>query len=155
MRTAMHRVTVWVPPTAGTLTAALEGLVAINTLLLKRMKLPPLYRAGVVYRREGRGREDWRTVLDVIRDGYGDCEDLAGWRAAELRAYRGERALGWVYPTRPGRWHAIVKRGDGTFEDPSKVLLWIERRHGKPFRSSIGRSAPTVREVGLARSRCS
>lgn len=117
------------PATPLALTAALEGLTAVDYVLLRRTLgggAPPIYQSGVVYRRE-RGREDWRTVAEVLVDGYGDCEDLAAWRAAELRT-RGEPATAAVYRTPRGSFHAVVKRADGTIEDPSKILLALEAR---------------------------
>ena len=59
----------------------------------------------------------------MLASGWGDCEDLAAWRAAELRK-SGEdpRAHVAVYQSGPRRYHAIVGRGDGTTEDPSRKL---------------------------------
>ena len=47
-------------------------------------KIPPLYRAGVRYVRE-EGTEIWKDPVETFADGFGDCEDLAIWRTAELR----------------------------------------------------------------------
>lgn len=85
----------------------------------------PLYESGVRYSQEGRGDEVWQAV-PVIRD-TADCEDLACWRAAELRV-SGEdpdaRAVARGKPLAPGRvlYHVVVQRGDGTIEDPSRKL---------------------------------
>lgn len=84
-------------------------------------KLPSVYDAGVKYRRE-RG-EHWRHVQDVLGAGWGDCEDLATARAGELRARGGDpRAKVVIRRTGPKMTHAIVQRGDGTTEDPSRRL---------------------------------
>jgi hypothetical protein len=56
-----------------------------------------------------------------MRRGGGDCEDLATWRAAELRAV-GEPARVIVYRSAPSVLHAVVRRGDGRIEDPSRRL---------------------------------
>src|SRR5262249_45709634 len=45
---------------------------------------PPLYESGVRYQREV-GTENWTDVARTLELGYGDCEDLACWRVAELR----------------------------------------------------------------------
>lgn len=92
-------------------------------------KLPPLYRSGVVYAREeakacwrptNGGCEDWLSAQMVYEQRRGDCEDLACYRAAEL-IRRGERARAVPIKTRQG-WHIVVRRGDGSTEDPSRML---------------------------------
>src|SRR5262245_56214121 len=83
--------------------------------------IPPLYSSGVRYKNEP--RDVWKHAADVLHDGNGDCEDLAAYRAAELRV-SGEDpgASVCTYQSGPKRYHAVVKRGDGTLEDPSRVL---------------------------------
>lgn len=113
------------PLTAASLTGALEGLTAQNVAWLREHpSAPPLYESGVRYRREPRGVEEWRTLPELLASGYGDCEDLATARAAELNV-TGEDpdAFAFARPTRKrGLWHIVVARGDGTIEDPSRVL---------------------------------
>lgn len=110
-----------IPVSAASYAAAIEGLVRINERILASGNFPPLYAAGVRYKREP--RDVWRHAGDVLKSRWGDCEDLAAWRAAELRA-SGEdpRAFVAVYQSGPKRYHAIVGRGDGTTEDPSRRL---------------------------------
>lgn len=117
------KVVIHAPATRATLGALAKGLVALNREILKRETLPPLYSrgAGVHYKPEGAGRERWQTALQVMGAGYGDCEDLAAWRAAELQN-RGELARVTIVRTGPRRFHAVVRRGDGSIEDPSKIL---------------------------------
>lgn len=110
-----------VPADGKALQAALEGLCSLAGEDLARRPLPPLYRAGVRYRPEPRGQERWQVPSEVRRKGFGDCEDLAAWRVAELRR-KGERAAPYVKQTGPARWHAMVRRGDGRLEDPSRLL---------------------------------
>jgi len=104
--------------------AALSNLNA--RILTDRPDIPPLYGSGVRYAPEPQGREDWDPA-DVVHDrGWGDCEDLAAWRAAELRM-AGEDARADCYPSRVRAdgsrvWHAVVVREDGTVEDPSLIL---------------------------------
>ena len=62
----------------------LEALCKINEGHLADRPYPPLYEAGVHYERE-RGTEEWLDIPSVIEAGWGDCEDLACWRVAELR----------------------------------------------------------------------
>lgn len=46
--------------------------------------IPPLYRSGVRYERERGPSEEFADVLTVLKRGWGDCDDLVGWRVAEL-----------------------------------------------------------------------
>lgn len=110
-----------VPPRSWAFDAALEGLTRVNERLLSGGAFPPLYSAGVRYRTEP--REVWRHAADVLGEGWGDCEDLAAWRAAELRV-SGEDpdAAVATYKSAPRRYHAVVLRGDGSIEDPSRQL---------------------------------
>ena len=110
-----------IPASRAALAAALEGLVATNYLILGSGNFPSIYRSGVVYRPELAGVEEWRTVPQVIRAGWGDCEDLASWRAAELRI-AGVPAQAAVVRTGPRRFHAVVRYPDGQIEDPSRRL---------------------------------
>lgn len=131
---ALH-VRIDVPPVPKLLEAAAEGLVLLNVALMELANenghaLPPLYSSGIVYRPEPRGREWWETAADLLSvatDRSGDCEDLSGYRAAELR-FTGEDpyARVIVVPTPRKSLHAIVERGDGTHEDPSRMVLAIE-----------------------------
>lgn len=102
--------------------AALEGLSRVNEAIYKqRPSLPDLYKSGAVYRRET--GEAWRHVADVVGEGWGDCEDLAAARVGWLRAKRIDRkARVKVVRTGPRMTHAIVARGNGKIEDPSKTL---------------------------------
>lgn len=102
--------------------AALEGLTRMNEWIYRQdPSLPEIHDAGVRYRREA--GEAWRHAGDVIRERWGDCEDLAGARAGWLRA-RGVDPRARVRVVRTGKrlTHAIVERGDGTREDPSADL---------------------------------
>jgi hypothetical protein len=116
--------------------AALEGLTRVNELILdKRPDLPPLYAAGV--RWKNRPHENWRRADMIACEGWGDCEGIASWRAAELRQGRGVYgecdpfARVNCYHTGPKKYHAIVMRGDDTIEDPS-VVLGMPVRPGMP-----------------------
>lgn len=123
-----------IPPVPRLLEAAAEGLVQTNVALMEMasehgVELPPLYESGIVYRPEPSGREWWETahdLLDVVPDRSGDCEDLAAYRAAELRFYHGEDARVAIVTTPRGSFHAIVEHEDGELEDPSRMVLAIE-----------------------------
>lgn len=131
---------------------ALEGLTQINEWQIRRSLrraqkglsdrvVAPLYASGVVYREELPGREDWPDIHRVFAAGWGDCEDLAAIRAAELRVagFECEPVIKWQwipremmirqgYPAHKlpdrGVWmvHCCVRFPDGSIEDPSKIL---------------------------------
>jgi hypothetical protein len=82
--------------------------------------LPPIYASGVRYDRRD-PNERWQLPTETMARRRGDCEDLACWRAAELRL-KGEPARVVVRRTGPRVLHAVVQRGDGSVEDPSKRL---------------------------------
>lgn len=117
-------------PTVQKLRICVDMLVALNIDFLKRAqgakRIPPLYSAGVRYRREpkpkhGNRLEQFALIPVVLRQGHGDCEDLAAWRVAELRM-QGKRATPWIVRVNEHLFHVQVKRGDGTIEDPSREL---------------------------------
>lgn len=115
----------------------LEALVTVDQIYLRSHKVPPLYRSGVRYQNEpvntahlgGVDRthriEEFAAIPAVIERGWGDCDDLAPWRVAELREH-GERAKIRVYWKRQSNghrlYHVVVRRADGTIEDPSAKL---------------------------------
>jgi len=84
----------------------------------------PIYSGRIRYRREPLGRdEDWKDADRLVRDGYGDCEDLAAARVGELIASNTDPgARPHAYRTKPGSMHVVVRRGDGSLEDPSAQL---------------------------------
>lgn len=98
-----------------------HAYVELCKLDLRTHPGPPLYASGVRYQREPRGREWWQLPSETRREKSGDCEDLAGYRVAELQL-SGEPAKLLLRRISGGLWHAMVKRGDGSIEDPSKRL---------------------------------
>lgn len=123
-------VTMRVPVSREAIRAALEGLCALNFQLMRQARelgggFPPLYEAGVVYRKERRGFEDWQNAIELLRAGRGDCEELTGYRVAELRD-EGEPAMPFIDVTPRGSFHALVERASGELEDPSRNLLALE-----------------------------
>lgn len=131
---------------------ALEGLSRLDEWHIRRAlrraltglpteEIPPLYDSGVVYREEAPGHEDWLDAPAVVSQGHADCEDLAAYRAAELRVagYPCEPVIKWQWIPRDmmirqgypadklpdrGVWmvHCCVRYADGSVEDPSKIL---------------------------------
>ncbi len=104
----------------------LHALVALDVAFLRfHPDTPPLYRTGVRYRRERRDQEQWLQIPRVLARKHGDCEDLASWRVAELRARHGIDAWPCFHFRKVGRalvYHIVVCHPDGTVEDPSRIL---------------------------------
>jgi hypothetical protein len=97
-------------------------------------QIPLLYRSGVRWVRDTCNApgvpgacERFLSPLQVLREGKkGDCDDLGPWRAAELVTGKGgprDKRARAVAIRSPGiGWHVVVRRGNGTIEDPSKIL---------------------------------
>lgn len=119
------------PSKADIYAAALEGLVQVNDRLMDRHPgLPRLYDSGARWRNIP--HSNWRNAVRIAVEGWGDCEGLSAWRAAELRRF-GEDPAARVgcYHTGPKKYHAIVIRGDDTIEDPS-IYCGMRPRVGMP-----------------------
>ena len=68
------------------------------------------------------GGEHFRDIPRIIENGGGDCDNLATWRAAELRSVGidAQPYITWrVRPDGGYTYHVIVVYPDGTSEDPS------------------------------------
>jgi hypothetical protein len=90
--------------------------------------IPLLYESGVRYQAEPwRGQEEFADIPTVYARKWGDCDDLAPWRVAELRAVYREPAklrVSWAVnaAAKQRLFHITVRRADGSIEDPSRVL---------------------------------
>jgi hypothetical protein len=91
--------------------------------------LPPLYQSGVRYKEEPRSwaQEHFDTIPSILHRLWGDCDDLAPWRVAELRESGQDPKAGilvkWKRLRNGNRlYHILVRRGDGSEEDPSRIL---------------------------------
>jgi hypothetical protein len=109
----------------GVLNAGLEAVTRVNEALIKEGSAPTFSEAikrGVRWQPEPPGQESFDHALKVVGRGWGDCDDLAPYRAGSLRASgQDPNAKSVVYKSGPGRWHAIVQRGNGVLEDPSRT----------------------------------
>lgn len=103
--------------------AGLETTTRINEALMRSGRAPTfseMLDRGVEWRPEPPGDEHFDHAAIVAARGHGDCDDLSPARAAELRITGedpGARAI--AVPSGPRKWHAIVRRSDGSTEDPS------------------------------------
>ena len=114
---------------------AAEGLVAVNMALIQRLRLPPLYSSHIVYRPEV--TERWENAQTLNKRGYGDCEDLAAYRVAELRLNGEHTAKVFIYRSGQRRWHAVVKRAKGQIEDPTKIIKAKEARQKRALNRKV------------------
>lgn len=130
------------------LDSALEAVTRLNQSMLGNGEVIPFDRAlkrfNIRWQPEPPGQEHFDHAKTVIARGWGDCDDLAPYHAASLR-HSGEdpKARAIVYKSGPQRWHAVVQRGDGTIDDPSK-------RAGMP--GPRGSRAPHVAPMPTSRS---
>lgn len=63
-----------------------SALVLANRIILQKGNLPSLYMSGVRYKPEpGWSEEHFDNAETVFARGWGDCDDLASWRVAELQ----------------------------------------------------------------------
>jgi len=119
------------------LDAALESVTRLDEQLLKDGAVPIAEKGikdGVIWRPEPLGDEHFDHAGVVMRRRWGDCDDLAPWHAASLR-HTGEdpEAHAIVRRSGPHRWHAIVQRGDGSIDDPSR---WAGMGQPHPTRAA-------------------
>jgi hypothetical protein len=115
------------PLSHDTLRTLLFALMHVDELYLRaHPETPPLYQTGVRYQEEPPGQEDWQDIPTTIALKIGDCEDLACWRAAELRVKYGIQAVPtfvWKKRANGGYlYHILVRHPDGRVEDPSRAL---------------------------------
>ena len=120
------RINVAVPEShvsAPVLNAALEATTRLNESLLKSGEVPLFdeVRNAIRWKPEPPGDEHFDHAGVVVGRKWGDCDDMAPFAAATMR-HTGEDpgARAVVVRSGPERWHAIVKRSDGTYRDPSR-----------------------------------
>ena len=111
--------------TPAVIEAALEATTLANEQAIKRGDVPTLREAiadGVKWQPEPFiDGEHFDLMGQVVRRGWGDCDDLAPALAAEMRA-SGEDvgARPRIYQTGKKRYHAVVETSDGEILDPSR-----------------------------------
>lgn len=103
----------------------LEWHTKVNAAVIVASKaegkpIPTLYASGVRYGPE-RG-EHLIGLPAAATASQLDCEDLAAWRAAELRVGGERGARVQIQRLGPRSDHIVVRRADGRIEDPSAVL---------------------------------
>lgn len=119
--------------TPAVIEAALEATTLANEQAIARGEVPSVRDAiadGVRWRPEPFLDGEHFDLLDqVIKRGWGDCDDLAPALTADLRA-SGEDpgARTRIYQTGKDRYHAVTETSDGEILDPSK---WAGMGRGK------------------------
>lgn len=129
------RINVAVPEphvSAPVLDAALEATTRLNESMLRSGDLPPfnVRNPQAIWKPEPPGQEHFDHGRIVLGRGWGDCDDLAPWLAATRRAQGDRGAHAFVRKSGAKRWHALVRRGDGTVEDPSLAAGMPRRGRG-------------------------
>lgn len=115
------------------LNVLVRALCALDVVYLRaHPRTPLLKKSGVRYQTQPRGCERFKTVPAVLAAGSGDCDQLAPWRAAELRVRYGIKAMPEVRQMGPNLWHVYVRMPDGKVEDISAHL-------GMPVPASLAR----------------
>jgi hypothetical protein len=105
------------------LNVLVRALCALDVLYLRANPRTPLIKqSGVRYQTQPHGCERFRTIPDILRQGNGDCDQLAPWRAAELRVREGIKAMPEVRRMGKNLWHVYVRLPDGSVEDISAHL---------------------------------
>ena len=156
------RMTCRLPDHAACVEALLEGFVLACMVCIEAGLAPndPADAPNVRYRLEPPGEEDWKLPQNVVRDGWGDCEDLAGWRAAGLRLSGDDpEAKAVVVRTGENKLHAVVRRSSGDIDDPSLELFRRQKgaERGRAVtvdhRSGGNASAPNMSTYRAAQER--
>lgn len=111
-------------------------LIEIDVSFLEsNPKTPLIYQSGVRYRFEPGEPDPWQDIPSTLAKGWGDCEDLACWRVAELRhkaKIDARPMLRWRKEGERNIYHALVRLPDGRTEDPSVALGMHGPYIGKP-----------------------
>lgn len=118
------------PVNAKQLTIFVRALCAYDYLWLQsNPRTPDLYESGVRYSRQPGGVERFLPIPRILDAGEADCDQLAPWRAAELRLRYGIRAQPEVRKMAANLFHVFVRHPNGRVEDPSARLgMSIPRR---------------------------
>lgn len=138
------RIQVTIPgePNAETLGIALEAATRLAQHDLASGEIPPIedaIKGGIEWREEPPGQESFDKPSTVLERGWGDCDDLGPWLAAEMRETGFDPGASAIaIPSGHNTWHAIVRGSEGDVYDPS---VWAGMPH-------------TVGGVGVGRGSC-
>lgn len=100
-----------------------RALCALDVLYLQsHPETPEIYKSGVRYESQNAGFERFVTPDKVLAAGGGDCDQLAPWRAAELRVRHGITAIPKCVQISDRLFHVFVLHPSGRAEDISAHL---------------------------------
>jgi hypothetical protein len=100
-----------------------RALCAYDVLWLQRHpETPDLYTSGVRYRTQPLGIERFKPIPLILAQRNADCDQLAPWRAAELRVRHGIKAMPEVKQMGKALFHVFVRLPNGQAEDVSAHL---------------------------------
>jgi len=126
------RIQVTIPgePNEETLGIALEAATRLAQHDIASGSIPPIedaIRGGITWQEEPPGEESFDKPSTVLERGWGDCDDLAPWLAAEMRETDFDAGASAIaIPSGHNTWHAIVEGSDGKVYDPS---VWAGMSH--------------------------
>lgn len=123
------------------LNVLVRALCALDVLYLRaNPRTPSLKESGVRYANQPRGCERFLTVPAILARGNADCDQLAPWRAAELRVRHGIKAMPEVRRMSENLWHVYVRMPNGSVEDISAHLgMKVPERLARIGRAIIAR----------------
>jgi len=149
--------------TPDVLEAALEATTIANEQMIRAGEVPPIEHAiskGLRWRPEPyTDGEHFDLAPVAVKRGWADCDDLAPYLAAEMRAH-GVNAIPRVYKSGKDRWHVVVEDEDGRILDPSRWAGMGSRPQGvvgmiaKPFALDGDGALAVVPRGGKFWARC-
>lgn len=138
------RIQVTIPgePNAETLGIALEAATRLAQHDIALGEIPPIedaIKSGIEWQEEPPGQESFDKPSTVLSRGWGDCDDLAPWLAAEMRETDYDPGASAIaIPSGHNTWHAIVRGSDGETYDPS---VWAGMPHSVGGYAGVGACA--------------
>lgn len=112
-----------IQPNVPDLNTLVRALCELNARYLRLNPMTPtLKQAGVKYIAQDVGCERLLLIPQVLRQGGGDCDQLAPARAAELQVHHGIQAWPEVIQISEHLYHVFVRHPSGRAEDISAHL---------------------------------
>lgn len=149
------------PVTTQQLNIFVRALCAYDVLWLRaHPETPNIYESGVRYETQAAGCEHFAAIPLVLAAKSGDCDQLAPWRAAELRVRHNIKAMPEVKQMSRNLWHVFVRYPDGRAEDvsahlgmkvPAKLAAAGRKLLEDRKRANPDRRRPGARVLRLAR----
>ena len=134
-----------------TINAALEATTRANEALARRGHLPDIreaIRGGVRWRPEPWIGERFDLAPTVLARGWGDCDDLGPWLAAQMRS-QGRQARAFARRSGANKWHVQVEDERGQIHDPS-IWAGMPSRGQAPARELARPQKPLTVSGGSA-----